>query len=406
MKIGLVSEFYYPWPGGVSEHTHHLAQELRARGHVVKIVTGRFDNRFARLQAKLPGFSVGSSHLDSRAPDEEHVIRFGRSVAFPYNGGIASVTVGARLSQRLSRLFENEAFDLVHVHDPLAPTLPLLAVSLATCPVVGTFHAFHQTENRLLQLFRRPLRGRMERLAARVAVSRSAREAFQRYFGELDYRIVPNGVDIERFQRNGRTLAQRFDARKKNILYVGQFVKKKGFGVLLEAFHAVRERREDVRLLVVGDGPLERAFRKQARADDVHFLGHLRGKALAACYEVADLFVAPSIGFESFGITLLEAMAAGIPIVASDIAGFRNVISHDTEAVLVPPDDVAELARAIERVIDEPDLARALVLAGKDTVKGYSWTRVVDMIESVYSDVLPAGVASERVVDDDAEVRV
>jgi len=389
MKIGLVSEFYYPWPGGVSEHIHNLGQELRGRGHEVKIITGRFDTRWARVQARFPWLSVGTSHLETKAPDEEHVFRLGRSVAFPYNGGIASVTIGAQLTARLKQLFARESFDLLHVHDPLAPMLPLLAVSLAPCPVVGTFHAFHQTENRLLRLFRRPLGQPMRKLAARVAVSRSAREAFERYFGELDYHIVPNGVDLERFQRNGRALAREFDARKNNILYVGQFVKKKGFGVLLEAFHRVRARRADVRLLVVGDGPLDRTYRRLAQAEDIHFLGHLRGKALAACYEIADVFVAPSIGYESFGITLLEAMAAGIPIVASDIDGFRNVISDEAEAVLVPPDDSAALARAIERVLDEPELARALVSAGSDTVQGYSWRRVVDRIESLYQTVLP-----------------
>lgn len=397
MKIGLVSEFYYPWPGGISEHIANLAAELRTRGHDVRILTGRFDTRLARLQARLPLFGVGRSHLGRDAPDERHVIRFGRSLAFPYNGGVTALTVGSKLGTRMKRVLEREAFDVLHVHDPLAPMLPLLAVRLATCPVVGTFHAYHQSENRLLRIFNRPLRGPMAKMAARVAVSACARDAFQRYF-DLDYRVVPNGVNLERFQPNGNPHASEFGPDKTNILYVGQFVKKKGFGVLLEAFAHLRGRRSDVRLLAVGDGPREGTFRRQP-PPDVHFLGHRRGRALAACYEIGDLFVAPSIGFESFGIILLEAMAAGLPIVASDIPGFRSVISS-REAVLVPPSDPERLAAGIERLLDEPELADSLAAGGKRRVRAFSWDRVADDIEAVYAD------ATGRVADAPCHQRV
>ena len=326
MKIGIVSEFYYPWPGGISEHICNLARELRSRGHDVRILTGRFDNRLARMQSRFPSLNVGTSHLATPAPDEDQVIRFGRSLAFPYNGGVTAVTVGSRLSHRLRGVLEREQFDVLHVHDPVAPMLPLMAVSMAKCPVVGTLHAYHQNENKLLRLFQRPLRTRMAKLAARIAVSRCARDAFEKYFDNLDYRVVPNGVELERFRGNGNQLATRYGPDRQNVLYVGQFVKKKGFGVLLDAFEIVTRTRDDVRLLAVGDGPNERRYR-QHPAPHVHFLGHHRGKSLASVYEVADLFVAPSVGFESFGITLLEAMAAGLPIVASDITGFRNVVN-------------------------------------------------------------------------------
>ncbi len=396
MKIGIVSEFYYPWPGGISEHIYNLARELRARGHDVRILTGRFDNRLARMQARIPHLAVGHSHLAGPAPDESKVIRFGRSVAFPYNGGVTAVTIG-RLGPRLRRVLERERFDVLHVHDPLAPRLPLMALSMARCPVVGTLHAYHQNDNRLLRLFQRPLRARMEKLAARVAVSPCARDAFEKYFGELEYRVVPNGVNIERFQPNGSALAGRFGAHKKNILYVGQFVKKKGFGILLDAFRILSQRRGDVRLLAVGDGPLERRYRKE-NIQDVHFLGHRRGKALAACYEIADVFVAPSIGFESFGIILLEAMASGLPIVASDITGFRNVVNEGKDAILFPPENPERLADAVERVLDQPELARALVVEGRNTVSGYAWTKVADMIESVYLDVVPGAAVPATAV--------
>ncbi len=387
MKVGLVSEFYFPWPGGISEHVYNLGRELRSRGHDVRILTGRFDGRLARWQAKVPLLSVGRSHLNGPAPNESEVIRFGRSIAFPYNGSVTVVTVGSGLRGRLKEVLRREAFDLLHVHDPLAPTLPLLAVSLARCPVIGTLHAYHQNGNRLLRLFSQPLRKRMEKMAARLAVSESALEAFERYFSGLDYRVVPNGVSIERFGSNGSPLAGRFGAQKRNILYVGQFVKKKGFGMLLAAFKILSERRGDVRLIAVGDGPLDRHYRREG-VRDVHFLGHRRGKALAACYDIADVFVAPSVGFESFGIILLEAMAAGVPIVASDIPGFRNVVGADREAVLVPPGNPELLARGIERVLDDKTLAHSLRRTGASTVQSYAWPKVVDEIESIYAQAL------------------
>ncbi len=387
MKVGLVSEFYYPWPGGISEHVYNLARELRTRGHEIKILTGDFDGRFTRWQAKLPFFSVGRSHLDTQAPNESQVIRFGKSVAFPYNGSVTVVTVGNRLGRKFDEVLRREAFDLLHVHDPLAPTLPMLAVSQARCPVVGTLHAYHQNGNRLLSLFRGALRKRMEKISALVAVSHSAQAAFERYFTGLDYRVIPNGVSIDRFKANGSALAGRYGPTKKNILYVGQFVKKKGFGMLLEAFKILSQHRGDIRLIAVGDGPLEGSYRRQ-NVREVHFLGHRRGKALAACYDVADIFVAPSIGFESFGIILLEAMAAGVPIVASDIPGFRNVVGEDQEAVLVPPGNPELLARGIERVLDDEVLRNSLQLTGSKTVQGYAWSRVVDDIELVYADAL------------------
>jgi phosphatidylinositol alpha-mannosyltransferase len=204
-------------------------------------------------------------------------------------------------------------------------------------------------------------------------------------------------VCLERFQPNGSSLAGRFGAHKKNILYVGQFVKKKGFGVLLEAFKVLARERGDVRLLAVGDGPLERTYRR-AKIPDVHFLGHKRGKSLAACYEISDVFVAPSVGFESFGIILLEAMAAGLPIVATEIPGFLNVVADDREALLVPPNDPDRMASAIGRVLDDPELARSLRSAGAVTVKGYSWERVADQVESVYRDVTGIEAPKERLV--------
>jgi len=386
MKIGFVSEMYYPWPGGASERLYYLARELRARGHEVRIITGQADTQLARLQSRLPMVSVGRSHLGT-APDESDVIRIGRSVARRSDGGVRVRTVGTRLGAHLRRILRTEKFDLLHVHDPVSPTLPRLASTLAACPVVGTFVSTDGGEGRLNRRWPRAHHGVVQKLAAHVAVSEGTREALGDLLEGVECHVVPNGVDVDRFTPEGSTLAGRFGAHKKNLVFVGQLVKRKGVDVLLEAFRELSERRGDVRLIAVGDGPHARVV-DRVKSPDVHYLGHRRGKALAQCYEIADVFVSPSLGPETYGPTLLEAMAAGKPIVATNVDGYRGLVENEREALLVPPGSSSRLGNAIERVLDDEMLARRLSDTGTRRVQTYSWGRVADEVESIYHDVL------------------
>ncbi len=362
MRIGIVTEYYYPSIGGIQEHVHHFARQARRLGHTVKIVT--------------------SAMPDVAAPAERggDVIRLGASVPVYQNGGMGRVTVGPGLSAAMARLLARERFDVVHVHAPLTPVLPLLAIHHARGPVVGTFHT-HFRPNLLFRLMRGRLQRYLDRLDAPVAVSRACLTAFQ---GRLHapFRIIPNGVDVERFAR-GRRLA-RFDDGRLNVLFVGRLEPRNGLDRLLEAFARAR-RQIDARLLVLGDGPLLPRYRRmvpRALAGDVVFAGRVLEER-PDWYATADVFCAPA-RIASFGVTLLEAMAAGRPVLASDIEGFREVLEHGREGELVPPDDPGAWARALVRLAGDPARAARYAERGRATAQRHAWSIITRQVIGLY----------------------
>jgi phosphatidylinositol alpha-mannosyltransferase len=372
MKIAQVTEFYAPWAGGIGEHVTHLSRELRARGHDVRILTGRH---------RLPG---KGAPID---PDlERKTYRLGGGIRFPYNGGMASVTYGLGVKRRLDEILEREGFDIVHIHNPLTPVLPILALDRSPAATVGTFHSYHDTQ-RMLRWWHGVLEPRMRRLQLAVAVSPAASAAFDRYF-PARYEIVPNGIDLRTFAPNGHVPAADGE---QSLLFVGQLVPKKGLPTLLEAFERLLDEFPRLRLKVVGDGPLREPCRglmgERARAR-VEFLGQQHGEPLVELYQSCDVFCAPSIGYESFGITLLEAMAAGKPIVASRIPGYSDVVRDGEEAILHASRDPRDLAAALRRVVTDGELRNRLAAQGRRTVQRYAWPRVAAEIENHYERVL------------------
>ncbi len=369
MKILQVTEFFAPWAGGISEHVAHLSRELVAMGHEVHVLTSRHGRGSTPVP---PGF-------------EARTHRFARAVHFPYNGGVANVTYGLGLPQRLDALFAHEGFDIVHVHNPMTPTLPLLALDRSTALNVGTFHAYHAREH-MLALWQPLLRARMRRLHLALAVSAASRAAYQRYFQSSRFEIAPNGIDLRRFAPNGHVEPP---VGEQSLLFVGQLVPKKGLGTLLQAFALLLQEFPRLRLRVVGDGPLRRAYRGAlAAGKQVEFLGERHGEQLVELYRSCDVFCAPSLGNESFGITLLEAMAAGKPIVAARIPGYVDVVRDGREAVLHTSGDAADLRDALRRVLTDGGLRRSLVAQGRHSVERYSWPRVAVEIESRYARLL------------------
>jgi phosphatidylinositol alpha-mannosyltransferase len=371
MKLALVTQSYYPRFGGVTEHVAHTARELRARGHEVTIVTGR-----------PPGH---------RAPDPPDVVRVGTSLLVPFQGAFVDLTLGPTLRRDLARVWRERPFDLVHVHQPLTPTLPLLTGETSTAPVVGTFHAAGDG-SRLFRFFRRPLEEHWNRLAGRIAVSQPARSFVHRYFPG-DYRIIPNGVDVTRFHPDVPPLPALLDGRL-NVLFVGRLDPRKGLPVLLDAFPAVRRAVPEARLVVVGDsylrGVLERRLGARDRAH-VLFAGSVPAAELPRWYASAHLVVSPALRNESFGIVLLEAMAAGRPVVASDIPGYRSVIETDDDGALVAPGDTAALARTIAGLLRDPARRLALAARGRARAESFGWDRVAARLEAYYREVLTGG---------------
>ena len=368
MKIAIVTQPYYPQNGGVSEHVHHTALELRELGHDVDVITSRFP---------------------SARKDEAGVQRIGWNVLLPHLGALANVNAGLRLARDVDRIYRSAAYDVVHVHEPLSPTLPLVAIERApeSAVVIGTFHA--SSPRGVGYRIARPLLRRFsERLDGRVAVSRAAQRFVTRYFDE-EYSIIPNGVDPERFHPDVDPLPGLADGRP-TMLFVGRFYRRKGLPILLRALPRIAERVPDVRLLVVGDGPQAPWVKLLARRApcEVRFLGELPRTEIPRAYRSADLFVAPSTGSESFGIVHLEAMAAGVPIVASDIEGYAEILDPGREALLFPNRSAAGLADAAVRVLTDPLLARSMAAAGREKASRYAWSRIARELESLFLERL------------------
>ena len=369
MKIGIVSQSYYPRYGGVTEHVHHTAVELRRRGHDVTIIT----SRFREGEAGIPG-----------------VERIGHNVLVPFNRAFVDLTLGWNLRGELERIFHRHDFDLLHVHCPTAPSLPVLAIESAVCPVVATFH---MTSGRsfLIELFRGRLTRVVEKLRARIAVSKTARQSAELYFPG-HYEMIPNGVDIERFHGAVEPFEEWRDPERVNLLFVGRLDQRKGVDLLIAAMPEILERTKNrARLLIVGDSYLRPKFEASVPAvarPHVHFLGHVPSAQLPRWYATGDVFVSPASGQESFGIVLLEAMAATRPVVASDIPGYRSVVVPDVNGVLFTPGDVGALARTVARLVDDPE--RRLLMAGRGRARAleFAWPRVSERIEAVYRDAL------------------
>ena len=361
MRIGVVTEDYSPGYGAIAEHVHGFAREARRLGHVVKIITG-----------EVPGSPLRD---EDRADD---VIRVGSSRAVLRQGGVARVTGGAGAALR--EVLARERFDVLHVHAPLTPVLPLLAVHHATVPLVGSFHA-HVRPGLLFRLSRGLQQRYLDRLDAAMAVSNACLAPLG---GRLpaDVRIIPGGVDVDRFSR-GRRL-RRFEDGKLNVLWAGRVERRNGLDVLIAAFHRAWNQI-DARLVVLGDGPKLarcRAMVPLEMAEDVVFAGRA-GDDRPDWFAAADVFCAPSQG-PSGGITLLEAMAAGKPILASDVDGYRDVLTHGREGELLSADDPGAWARALVRLSREPVRASAYGERGRLTAQRHAWPAVAREVLGVY----------------------
>jgi len=371
VRIGIVSQSYYPRYGGVTEHVHHTAVELRRRGHDVTIITSRFREN----------------------PEREHelgVERLGFNVLVPFNRAFVDLTLGLHLKRDLKRAFERHQFDILHTHSPNAPVMPLLAIQSAPMPQVGTFHSC-QGRSMLVQRFQKPVAKILDRLDARIAVSPTAAASARLYF-PADYHVIPNGVDVERFHPDVEPVARWRDRARVNVLFVGRLDPRKGVQLLLDAFPEVFARTHGrARLLVIGNSYLRPRFEaavSPAMRPHIHFMGHVPTADLPRWYATGDIFVSPATGNESFGIVLAEAMAAGRAVVASDIPGYRTVFDPGVNALGFPPGDVKALANAIVTLVEDESLRRTIAQRGRERSLAFAWPRVVDRIEALYKRVL------------------
>jgi phosphatidyl-myo-inositol alpha-mannosyltransferase len=366
MKIGLVTPYVYPLPGGVNQHVRYLYENLRLRGHDVRILT--------------------SSHGLQRA-SEGDVIRIGKGFSVPTNGSVGTVTLSPRYVSQVSEVLEREAFDLLHFHEPFVPFLSLVLLRQSTSVNVATFHAYGGFSP-AYELGSRIMGSYADRLHGRIAVSAAARHFIDRFFPG-DYKVIPNGVDTGRFRR--AVPIARWQDGTRNILFVGRFEPRKGLLDLLKAYRILRKTGCRCRLLVVGGGPQEREARRYLmtrRMGGVEFLGRVSDEERDALFKTADVYCSPATGGESFGIVLLEAMAAGTAIVCSDIHGYKGVVRRGREALLVPRHDAKALAGALAKVLSDDPLREAMARSGLQRAEEFSWERVTAKVEDYYGFVI------------------
>jgi phosphatidyl-myo-inositol alpha-mannosyltransferase len=276
-------------------------------------------------------------------------------------------------------------FDLVHVHAPMSPVLPLLTLRLARVPVVGTFHSVSSDlPYRLFGELLRPLYRRVDRP---LAVSTAARDYIQRHFpGPVE--VLPNGVDLDRF----RPPTRRETDGVPTILFVGRFDPRKGLPELLDACALLVRLSVPFRLVVVGDGPLRAQLERKSRGalqGHVHFAGRVGHDRLPAYYAAADVFCSPARSGESFGLVLLEAMASGVPVVATSLPGYRTVLTPEREGIMVEPRDAVSLALALRRLLEDPTLRTCMGGRGIETARRYGWEHIVDRLEEIYASLVP-----------------
>jgi phosphatidylinositol alpha-mannosyltransferase len=360
VKIALVCPYAWDAPGGVQVHVRALQDRLPSLGHRTVVLA-------PALEASTRGVEV-----------------IGRAVRVRYQGTVAPICISVRSLRRIRRALARFSPDVVHVHEPLAPSTSMLATRAARAPVVATFHA-HTERSALFDAAAPVLRPVWRRLARRIAVSETAASFVRSRMGN-GIRVIPNGVEVDRFA-SARPADDLPPGRR--ILWVGRLDPQKGFPVAVGAFARLAPEHPDVWLVVAGEGrDREAAGRLPPEIRRrVVLLGAVPHERLPALHAGADVFIAPALGQESFGMVLVEAMAAGVPVVASDIGGYRDVIRDGVTGVLVPAGDAGVLAAAIGGLLADPDGARALAEKGRQEAQRYAWDRVVEDIAAVYEEV-------------------
>lgn len=361
--MAMVSPYSWKHPGGVNNHIRGLARKMIKMGHEVTVVAPDL----------------------GRPVEGAGFVTAGRSIPVPANGSISHLAVGPFTPRLVKEALGAAPFDLVHVHEPLVPLVSTVAVRSASCRVVGTFHAAGKGRNLTYQAGRAFFSSVMDRLDCRIAVSEQAKSMISKYFpGE--YQVIPNGLEVERFSRR-QPRPDGFPAVKGPVvLFVGRREKRKGLEVLMGAFPRVLDSMPGCRLLVIGEGhdSRESRFANRRLRDSVTVLGYVRNLDLPAYYQAADVFCAPAIGGESFGVVLLEAMASGTPVVASDIPGYRSVIEETGGGRLFRKGDPEDLARVLLDVLSKESLRNRLASTGSASVKRFSWDELAPSLERCY----------------------
>lgn len=374
MRIGMVCPYSFDVPGGVQNHVHDLAETLIGMGHEVSVLA-------PAEEGALPPF----------------VVPAGRAVPVRYNGSVARLSFGPISAARVRRWIEHGDFDVLHVHEPATPSLSMLAVLAARGPVVATFHTA-MTRSRAMAAAQGMLQLVLERITGRIAVSALARKVVVEHLGGGAVEI-PNGVSVARFA--SAAPLSGWPGQGGAVGFLGRFTEpRKGFPILLSAFVSLAAARPGLRLLVAGPGDPDEVLAEVPGGlrERVVFLGMVSEADKARMLRSVDVYVAPNTGGESFGMILTEAMAAGTPVVASDLDAFRRVLDNGRAGLLFPTGDATALADRLAELLDAPARRAALAAHASTVVAGYDWSVVASRVLEVYATAIEAAAG---VVPDD-----
>lgn len=364
LRVGIVCPYSFDVPGGVQFHVRDLAEALMARGHQVSVL----------------------APADDDTPVPDYLTAAGKAVPVRYNGSVARLTFGPMTAARVRKWLAQGRFDVLHLHEPVTPSLSMLALWIADGPVVATFHTA-QVRSRSMQVAYPLVRQSLEKISARIAVSEDARRTLVEHLGG-DAVVIPNGVYVDTFA------AARPDARwtgtptAPTVAFLGRLDEsRKGLPVLLGAVGRVLDEVPGTRFLVAGRGDTGAEQAREVlgeRAGAVEFLGGVSDEDKARLLASVDVYCAPQTGGESFGIVLVEAMSAGTAVVASDLGAFSRVLDDGAAGVLFRVGDSEDLARTLLRVLRDPDLRARVTATASESVRRYDWSVVTDQVQAVY----------------------
>ena len=368
MKIALVSPYDYAFPGGVNSHISSLERYLTRMGNEVKVIAP------SSREITILG---------------ERFIPIGKPRPIPSSDSVIRIPISLHLAPEIKKVLEREKFDIIHLHEPFMPMLCSAVLRFSDAMNIGTFHAW---DGKPGYSWGKPIstwmiKRRLHKLAGRIAVSNMAMSYAQKNIPG-DYVIIPNGIDTEFFSPDVKPLEEYSDG-KKNILFQGRLERRKGAIYLIKAFYDVKREIPDSRLIIGGPGtrlrkPYEKWVKNHGLEKDVIFLGYVAEEDLPRLFKTADIYCSPATSRESFGIVLLEGMAVGTPVVASNIDGYNSVITHNLDGMLVPPRDTESLTRTLISVLKDESLRQRISAGAIKTAQKYSWEKVGERVYDFY----------------------
>jgi phosphatidylinositol alpha-mannosyltransferase len=373
LKIGIVSEYYYPHLGGLSGDVHYAAVEFAKMGYDVKLITSHVAEPHNIRYSEL-GFEI---------------LRIGRSIPVFANGSLAKVSFALNIGSKIKRMIREQQFDILHIHCPLTPILPLLVQRYADCPTIGHLHTLMQSKPLWFKLFERHLSRFMNDFEGNIAVSEVCAKPFREWF-KCTFEVIPNGVPVAEFQAKHKRIP-RFDDGKTNLFFIGRMEPRNGISVLIDAFRIIHREEPKTRLILAGAGPLKAFFEDsidEELREHTHFIGPILEEK-PQYFATADINICPTTRVASLGVTFLESLASGKPTVASDIPAFNETAEAGKEVLMAHPDSPEEFAAQTLRLIREPGLGAVLARrALLKMEKQYDWSIIIQRVDQFTNSVV------------------